>query len=148
MDPDNSISSVRTLYPLNECLSRVYSCLDPPSKEICAEYVIEALKQNAYINRTDAEKKKAYLKTMRRVKKLPPNKNWLLTVLFNLNPDHEVFSKTYRKPRQSKMNMYQKVEVVDTNGFFSDLRDAPHTKRRMVPGLTKEVKRKQKAATM
>ena len=64
MDSSYAFSEVSTISVslVFVCLNRVYSCLDPPSKEVCAEYVIEALKKNAFINKSDIAKKKAYLK--------------------------------------------------------------------------------------
>ena len=85
---------------------------------------------------------------MKRIKRLPPNKNWLLTLLFNLEPEHEVFTKGYKKPKQSRMNMYEEIEVDDYDNFFEGLELAKKTKRTTIPGVTKHMKKVQKSKAM
>ena len=40
--------------------------------------------------------------TAERIAKYPPDKNFLLLLLFNMHPNHEIFRKDYVRPKAAK----------------------------------------------
>ena len=117
--------------------------MDPPNKDLCAKFVIAALKTFATpYKQSHPSTYKAMKKTAKRIEKLPPNKNFLLCLLFNLEPRHEVFEKAYKKPKKARMNIYEEMQIVDDSNFFDGLPEAKKVKRQTLPGVTKQMKQR------
>lgn len=61
--------------------------------------------------------------TARLVLNKPPCVRWLLQVIAALDPDHEVFSRSYVPPKVTRYDEIQiaDMQVNDPNGFFTDI---------------------------
>ena len=44
-------------------------------------------------------------------------------ILYNLNKNHEIFGKGYRKPKPEKKNFIAGIMIQDDDGFFNGLPD-------------------------
>ena len=48
----------------------------------------------------------------------PPCKQYALTILYNLDPDHEIFAKDYVKPKPVRDVYSEDIQIADEDQFF------------------------------
>ena len=87
-----------------------HTCVDPPKKDEVLEQLIGFA--------TDAGKNLGISKKRR------PDKQWALSVLAHLKPDHKYFRKDYVKARAK-----DKIMVDNSDGFLDNLPPGPLKKR-------------------
>ena len=61
-------------------------------------------------------------------------------ILYNLNKNHEIFGKGYRKPKPEKKNFIAGIMIKDDDGFFDGLPDCKMRRRGFIPGVSRAVK--------
>ena len=93
-------------------------CPYPPTRIDLAGILSEAM---FGCNNTDAVVMKALKKTAKLIRKKPPNKEWMLLVLAQIEPGHHIFSKQHTKPTKKKVDAYEEVTVNVPSGFFDGL---------------------------
>ena len=61
--------------------------------------------------------------TARQMRKTPPNKDYMINLLFTFNPEHQVFAKDYVKPRPRDYDVAEAnlAEVRNDDGFYDGL---------------------------
>ena len=57
------------------------------------------------------------------MRKAPPNKDYMLNLLFTFNPEHPVFAKDYVKPRPAEKGVvdFNVAQVRNDDGFYDGL---------------------------
>jgi hypothetical protein len=80
----------REVHGYADCQVTYRNCQEPPSKSVLAEMIA-------------AEAEKRGVKTGLTEQNLP-EKSWLLLVLSTLNPEHRIFSKSYRPEKPASKN--------------------------------------------
>ena len=99
---------------------KVYTCVDPPSRQDIAATLSETIKTYVFENVYDPVVKKRYINTSTRISRHPPNKHFSLTLLGNFEPDHEYFKKDFQRPKKYKQAHFA-YEVDNSNDFFTGL---------------------------
>ena len=90
----------------------------PPTQKQLVKIVIEEVEKS--IQGGDQEFKQRCEKTIDRMKKYTPDKEFLLGMLKLVSPNHEIFNKNYTRPqRQRDQQQEQEPQgVQDPHGFF------------------------------
>ena len=93
-------------------------CLNPPPNHLLVEMIATMIEQNdSYANEEQANQYKRLATHMRRH---TPDKQWMLGLLSNLNPGHEVFQKGYLPPPVVVPQQQAPTETVANHGGFFD----------------------------
>ena len=67
------------------------------------------------------------LKTLEHIKTHAPNKDWLIAIIWMMDPAHEMFRKDYVPPK-AELKQRQTMLISNESGFFSGL--PPSKKKR------------------
>ena len=101
---------------------KVRVCADPPSKLQVLKILDSLLEASIENNRSwDMALKKSVKRTKRRIKKYPPSTWWMILLISTINPDHEIFSKDYTKPRVVRNEVQESLSIQNIDGFFTGL---------------------------
>ena len=96
----------------------MHHCCDAPKKELISQAINRQLIEFAQGSEITAKQKKAMLVTADRFLNHPPCKNYALTILYNLDPDHEIFAKDYVKPKPVREVYVEEIQINDEEQFF------------------------------
>ena len=134
---------------------RCYTCVTPPTKLQLADIVSRLLQAKANTDKSIPRWQKEPIRNLAtRILNSPPQKEFQLFLIKHLCPDHEIFHKSYVRPVPKKDDEEKKDEdllyfqIEDKNNFFDDLPECKSTKRKKIPGLTREMKLKRKQAIL
>jgi len=65
-----------------------------------------------------------YVATCRRIRRHNPGAEWLVTVLWNIYPEHQIFRKSYVAPKRERIVNRRFEPMFDAyDGFFEGLPD-------------------------
>ena len=78
------------------------------------------------------------------MRKRPPNKEWLLLIIAQLDPENFIFSKHHTKQIARPVTDEDPVMVHNPDGFFNDLNFRSKAKRRGVSFLSGATRKAQK----
>ena len=97
-------------------------CTFPPIKSILAQLVYDLL---VALPPENAEKDKAMKRTAILVRRKPPCKRWMLSVIAQMSPNHHIFSKEHTRqearPRANAAVAAADVQIENPDGFFDGL---------------------------
>ena len=97
----------------------LHECVKPPSRRKVAEILANVMKQvNAHASVIAGLRATADL-----ILEHPPDVEWMIKCLAQMDPNHEVFAKNYVPPKQSR-DIEATIEVAnldDLQGFFANL---------------------------
>ena len=108
------------------------NCAEPPSKHDVAE-ILYSLMLNCNYDDMTAKQRAAFIDTATRIRKTPPNIDFMLKIISTINPNHRLFAKDYKRPRvDARGNELPDSErqVNDPFGFLSGLPLAKKSKKR------------------
>ena len=110
-------SNVYWLPKTNEI--RLLNCGDAPAKHTIAMMLADKM------NRHPAQGEPfdtMFRRTALKIKRSPPNKDWMLAVLATVDAENELFSKGYVKPKIDARGIEVERDLVDNhNDFFTGL---------------------------
>jgi hypothetical protein len=117
---------------------RLLNCADPPKKQTIADILVDKM---VNIPAQGEPFDTMIQRTAFKVKKNPPNKDWMLGMLSTIHNANELFEKGYVKPRVDArgIEMLDKSLVDNHDDFFTGLPVAkPNKKRTGVKFVNKE----------
>lgn len=98
---------------------RLLNCADPPAKHAIAMLLAEKLSHHPHVGEPFDTMFKC---TALRIKRTPPNKDWMLAVLSTIDAENVLFSKGYVKPKVDARGKEAEDEFVENNNdFFTGL---------------------------
>ena len=97
---------------------RLLNCADPPPKQVIANILCDKM---MHFEHQGEPFDTSFRRTALKIKQHPPNKEWMLGVLSTLDPQNELFTKAYVKPRPDCKPADTKNTVKNVGGFFTGL---------------------------
>ena len=132
--------------PKSREINKYRVCAFPPTKAKLAETLSRLLGNHPHVEEPGFDE--AIRRTAVQVRKRPPNKEWLLLIIAQLDPDNFIFSKHHTREHAQPVDE-EPVLVHNPDGFFDNLPIRSKAKRRGVsflPGAARKAQKVEKLA--
>ena len=89
-------------------------CVKPPSRKVLARILVD--KMRTVVAAADMVRKLKATAIL--IENHPPDVNWMLTCLSQIDPNNDLFRKDYVLPKVDRAGLNVDIKVEDLQGFF------------------------------